>query len=64
MTFFAVCPQSDDFLFPDDADYFTTREEAIDSAFDWSVSLHGSAVNVFGEDESDDGWIPLNTVFA
>jgi hypothetical protein len=43
---FAILPTDDDFC-KDDAEWFNDLESAYDSAFDWSVELSGSRVNVY-----------------
>ena len=47
---FAILPQTEDFIW-DDADYFTSENDANDSAFDWSVELNGVSVNIYQETE-------------
>jgi hypothetical protein len=43
---FTILPTSGDFC-KDDAEWFTDLEQAYDSAFEWSVELHGATVNVY-----------------
>ena len=43
---FAILPTNEDFC-KDDAEWFTDLDAAYDSAFDWSVELSGSRVNVY-----------------
>jgi hypothetical protein len=43
---FAILPTDEDFC-KDDAEWFTDLDTAYDSAFDWSVELSGSRVNVY-----------------
>jgi hypothetical protein len=62
MPTFAICPKSEDFLFDMDAEFFTSEEQAIDSAFDWSVELNGDAVSIFRK--VGQKWIAMSKVFA
>lgn len=45
---FAILPVSSDFC-KDDAEWFGNLESAYDSAFDWSVELNGTTVNIYEE---------------
>jgi hypothetical protein len=62
MPTFAICPKSEDFLFDMDAEFFDSEEQAIDSAFDWSVELNGDAVSIFRK--VGQKWIAMSKVFA
>ena len=58
---FAILPVSDDFC-KDDAEWFTDLEKSYDCAFDWSVELGGTTVNIYEEHQ---GQLKLITsVFA
>lgn len=43
---FAILPVSGDFC-KDDSEFFADLETAYDSAFDWSVELNGTTVNIY-----------------
>ncbi len=58
---FAILPVSDDFC-RDDAEWYTDLEQAYDSAFDWSVDLNGTVVNIYEEYQGN--LRPLTSVFA
>jgi hypothetical protein len=62
MPTFAICPKSEDFLFDMDAEFFTSEEQAVDSAFDWSVELDGGAVSIFRK--AGQKWVEMTKVFA
>jgi hypothetical protein len=62
MPTFAICPKSEDFIFEADAEFFDSEEQAIDSAFDWSVELDGGAVSIFRK--VGQKWIAMSKVFA
>jgi hypothetical protein len=58
---FAILPQTEDFIW-DDADYFTSQNDATNSAFDWSVELNGVSVNIY--QETEDGYDIIRQVWA
>jgi hypothetical protein len=58
---FAILPQTEDFIW-DDADYFTSENDATNSAFDWSVVLNGASVNIY--QETEDGYSVIRQVWA
>jgi hypothetical protein len=60
-TMFAILPQTEGFIW-DDADYFTSEDDATESAFDWSVELNGASVNIYEETES--GYNVIRQVWA
>jgi hypothetical protein len=35
---------------PEDREFFTSEDHAVDVAFDWSVDLHGESIIVFRND--------------
>jgi len=59
---FAILPKSKDFLFDCDAEFFNSKDEAIDAAFDWSVELNGDSIQIFRQCGLN--WVALTSVFA
>jgi hypothetical protein len=45
-TSWSVAPKSN----PEDREFFTSEDHAVDVAFDWSVDSHGDAMIVFCND--------------
>ena len=58
---FAILPQTEGFIW-DDADYFTSEDDATESAFDWSVELSGVSVNIY--EETENGYNVIRQVWA
>ena len=58
---YAILPQTENFIW-DDAEYFTDKDSAYDSAWDWSSELDGVAVNVY--QETSKGYNVVSQVFA
>ncbi len=58
---FAILPQTDGFIW-EDAEYFSDKQSAYDSAWDWSAELDGVPVNVYSE--SKNGYNVVSQVFA
>jgi len=61
-TMFAILPKSEDFLFDCDAEFFNSKDEAVDAAFDWSVELNGDSIQIFRQCGLN--WVALTSVFA
>jgi hypothetical protein len=36
---------------PEDREFFTSEDHAVDVAFDWSVELHGAPIVIFCNDQ-------------
>ena len=62
MSTFAILPNSEDFIFECDAEFFNSKTKARDSALDWSVELNGTSVKIFRR--SFGKWVKLTSVFA
>lgn len=58
---YAILPQTEGFIW-DDAEYFTNKDSAYDSAWDWSAELNGVPVNVYVE--SVCGYDVMSQVFS
>jgi hypothetical protein len=61
---YAILPDSSDFIWEADAEYFEDCGDAIDSAYDWSAELGGWGVILYKETSSLGDYIKQSVYYS